>query len=303
MDARLSRIDYNPGNRTPKAVLTTNKINGSVPLTITLTTQGTYDPEDDKLTYQLFYTDQVLKSADGIFSITLDKPGIYRPQLTVTDAKGNKATAEVMVMAGNEPPSIAIHVDPAEEFVATNKEVKYKVLVTDKEDQDKITESDVVITFDYLAEGYDITQIAMGHQRPALPGKALIAQSDCKSCHLIDTKSAGPAYREIAKKYKDKTGAMSLLADKIIKGGAGVWGETPMAAHPQISQEEALQMVEYILSLADEKEVKRLPMNGTVKTGKANKGIYILTASYEDKGAAGLPSLSASKTLILKVKE
>ena len=118
-----------------------------------------------------------------------------------------------------------------------------------------------------------MTQIAQGHQMPTaeLPGKALVEKSDCKSCHIIDQKSAGPSYKDIAGKYKAQEGAVNLLAAKIIKGGAGVWGTTEMAAHPQISVEDAKKMVEYILSLDENKVVKKLPLSGAAIPGKEER--------------------------------
>ena len=80
-------------------------------------------------------------------------------------------------------------------------------------------------------------------------GKALIAKSDCFACHKTDTRLVGPAYAEVAEKYSDTEENFSKLADKIINGGAGVWGEIPMAPHPTISSSEAKKMAQYILSL------------------------------------------------------
>jgi cytochrome c len=302
MDARLSRIDFNSGNRKPQPKLQTKNSVGSVPLTVTFSSHGTYDPESDPLTYELTYDDQTLSSKDGKFVVTFEKPGVYKPVLTVTDSKGQSSETEVMVLAGNEPPSIEIILDRQADVITPETELKYKIMIHDKEDQDKISMETVMVTFDYLADGYDLTQISQGHQRPELPGKTLIAQSDCKSCHLIHTKSAGPGYLAIAQRYKNQSGAMNLLAGKIIKGGGGVWGDTPMAAHPQVSQEDALQMVEYIFSLDEKKDQQKLPLEGIVKTGKQSRGVYVFSASYEDKGAPGLPSQQASQTVVLKVQ-
>jgi len=80
-------------------------------------------------------------------------------------------------------------------------------------------------------------------------GKALIEASDCRTCHKDDQKLIGPAYKEVAKKYESNSTNISMLADKIMKGGQGVWGEIPMAAHPNISKEDAEAMVEYILTI------------------------------------------------------
>ena len=77
----------------------------------------------------------------------------------------------------------------------------------------------------------------------------LIAQSDCLTCHKVEEKLVGPAYRDVAKKYASDDQTKTLLAEKIIKGGKGVWGEIPMTPHPQISEADAKIMVTYILSL------------------------------------------------------
>lgn len=78
-------------------------------------------------------------------------------------------------------------------------------------------------------------------------GLALIAKSDCLTCHNVDTKVTGPAYRDVAAKYTSAD--VSMLADKIVKGGQGVWGPIPMTPHPGVSQADAEQMVKYILLL------------------------------------------------------
>jgi cytochrome c len=80
-------------------------------------------------------------------------------------------------------------------------------------------------------------------------GLALVAQSDCLTCHKVDEKNIGPAYREIATKYDSTKENIELLAGKIRKGGSGVWGTIPMTPHPQISEEDAKAMVRYIFTL------------------------------------------------------
>lgn len=81
-------------------------------------------------------------------------------------------------------------------------------------------------------------------------GLALVANSDCATCHKIDEKMTGPSYRDIAAKYANATDAqVTEVAQKIIKGGSGNWGEIPMTAHPAISEADAVAMVQYILLL------------------------------------------------------
>lgn len=80
-------------------------------------------------------------------------------------------------------------------------------------------------------------------------GLALIGKSDCFSCHKVSEKIVGPAYQEVADRYAGKPGIEDSLAGKIINGGAGNWGEVPMTPHPNLSKEDAVAMVKYILLL------------------------------------------------------
>ena len=77
----------------------------------------------------------------------------------------------------------------------------------------------------------------------------IIANSDCRTCHLIDEKSQGPAWRDVANKYAGQDTAVRYLADKIIAGGSGVWGTIPMAPHPTMSREDAETLAQYVLLL------------------------------------------------------
>jgi cytochrome c len=81
------------------------------------------------------------------------------------------------------------------------------------------------------------------------PGAKLIAASDCLTCHKVDTKVIGPAYKDVAAKYPATEANIDTLANKVIKGGKGHWGDIPMAAHPALSVADAKTMVTYILSL------------------------------------------------------
>jgi cytochrome c len=84
-------------------------------------------------------------------------------------------------------------------------------------------------------------------------GLNLVAKSDCLGCHKTNEVSIGPAYNLIGQKYENTEANIALLADKIINGGSGVWGAVPMAAHNNISKEDATAMVKYIMLLKDEK--------------------------------------------------
>jgi len=89
---------------------------------------------------------------------------------------------------------------------------------------------------------------------PIKEGEQLVAQSDCKTCHHPVNKIIGPGHTEVAKKYEFTEANVKLLADHIIKGSVGVWGEIPMNPHPDLSVEDAEKMARYVLSLDGEKE-------------------------------------------------
>ncbi len=73
------------------------------------------------------------------------------------------------------------------------------------------------------------------------------AKSDCITCHKIDEKLIGPSYKEIAVKYAANAEEMiPNLAQKILLGGSGVWGEVPMTPHPALTKEEAETLIKYI---------------------------------------------------------
>jgi len=80
-------------------------------------------------------------------------------------------------------------------------------------------------------------------------GSKLIAVNDCLTCHKINEKSFGPSYMQIAEKYDFNQGNIENLADRIIKGGKGLWGENAMNPHPNLTEPEAQAMCRYILSL------------------------------------------------------
>lgn len=81
-------------------------------------------------------------------------------------------------------------------------------------------------------------------------GLALVGKSDCLTCHKVNEASTGPAYADVAAKYPDAADTtITRLANTIIKGGSGIWGSVPMTPHPAISEEDAKQMVKYVLLL------------------------------------------------------
>jgi cytochrome c len=90
----------------------------------------------------------------------------------------------------------------------------------------------------------------VGVQANAADATALGQKSGCFACHSVDKKVLGPAYKDVAAKYKgDKTAEAKLVA-KVKVGGSGVWGPMPMPANsPQVKDEDIKSIVQWILSL------------------------------------------------------
>ena len=84
---------------------------------------------------------------------------------------------------------------------------------------------------------------------PAFANADLAQKKNCMACHSVDKKVLGPAYKEVAAKYAGEKDAAATLVQKVLKGGAGVWGPVPMPANPQVSEAEAKQLVAWVLSL------------------------------------------------------
>ncbi|MVM31656.1 PKD domain-containing protein [Spirosoma sp. HMF4905] len=303
-DARLSHITYNAGNRKPVAVANANKTVGAAPLVVKFDSKGSMDYDGDALKYEWSFGKGAPSQTTANPTVTFSKPGTYPATLKVTDAAGNVATKAMEIKVGNDEPKVEVAVAGNKTFYFPDKPVKYAVKVVDKEDgtlQKGISPDDVTMTIDYL-EGFDKTMLAQGHQANTgnSTGKRLMELSDCKACHSIDQKSIGPAYIEVAKKYKGSQ-VESKLVRKIISGGGGVWGEQAMSAHPQLKESEVTDMVRYILSLADEKPANRKPIAGDyVPVQQKKDGSYILTASYTDRGNGVIGPLTGSTSLALR---
>lgn len=316
-NARLVRIEYNSGNRKPVVEVLASKKSGALPFKTQLLSTGTKDYDGDQLQYEWKVVGggqtKTLKEANP--ALTLTKAGTYKATLTVTDAAGAKASKTLDLKVGNEPPAVAIDLAGANKtFYFPGSKLNYAVKVQDKEDGSlgtgKITPAQVAVSIDYLPLGFDAIDAA-STQRGAdaaaftSTGQILLGKNDCKSCHMPNKRSVGPSYLEVAQRYKGKPGAVENLAQKVIKGGAGVWGDHAMSAHPQLSVADSRAIVEYILTTGDKKaNVKSMPVKGTYATKPAEeqkeKGTYILRAAYRDKGTAAMSPLVGEEVVVLR---
>ena len=96
---------------------------------------------------------------------------------------------------------------------------------------------------DSTTSSSDATQVAA-----AGDPKVLIKRYNCVSCHATDKKLLGPAYKEVAAKYKDEAGAADTLVAKVKEGGSGVWGAIPMPPNPGVPDGDVRLIVDWILA-------------------------------------------------------
>jgi cytochrome c len=77
--------------------------------------------------------------------------------------------------------------------------------------------------------------------------EALAKAKNCMACHAVDKKLVGPAYKDVAAKYKADKGAVAMLAGKIKAGGKGAWGEVPMPPN-NVTPEEATKLATWVMA-------------------------------------------------------
>jgi cytochrome c len=306
-DAGLSRVDFIPGNRPPKiAKLSVDKNAGALPFTVKVSVDAV-DPEKDKMTYSWTMGDGTTKeTTTPELEYTYNRVGDFGISVQASDKNGAATKSEtVQVYAGNTTPEVDITINGNRTFYFPGKPVVYSVTATDNEDS-AILSSNFFVSADYI-EGTDLAAIPQGHQQgeASITGKSLVQSLDCKSCHKEAEKSIGPAYVDVAKRYQDDPNAKAYLTDKIIKGGGGVWGEVAMAAHPSLPHSDIDQIVNWIMSLTDNKAVKKsLPQKGSLQAslGKAPKdnGVLSLSASYTDAGGNNIKALTGRVTTLLR---
>jgi cytochrome c len=85
----------------------------------------------------------------------------------------------------------------------------------------------------------------------AQASEELAKKYNCLACHQADKKLVGPAYKDVAAKYKGQADAPALLAEKIKKGGVGVWGQIPMPPNPNVPDADVEILAAWILGMAE----------------------------------------------------
>lgn len=309
-DAKLVRIDYHAGNRAPVAVIKAGgQTTGAAPMVVNFSAEDSYDYDlNDELEYTWILDAEKDVEVSGLtaqHNFTI--PGRHKVALKVIDSHGESSTAEIEVQVGNDLAEILFETEGNKSFYKPEEPFTYTVTVNDSEDGsvgNGISTEKVSVTLHYLPKEEKI-QSALQRDNLAptnfFGGLELINQSDCKACHHQTETSVGPSYEKIAVRYQDQSEALNLLAEKIVEGGSGNWGETAMSAHPQLSEEEAREMVKYILSLAGDSNWKdQLPLQGSFIPKGDSTGNYLLHVAYEDRGGKVIGPLTSRKIFIIR---
>jgi len=99
------------------------------------------------------------------------------------------------------------------------------------------------------AAGISLVTAGGAHAADAAASEALLKKNACTACHAIDKKMVGPAYKDVANKYRGQKDIEAKLVEKVKKGGTGVWGSIPMPPNAAVSDADIKTMVQYVLSL------------------------------------------------------
>lgn len=302
----LSKIVYNRKNRSPKIALSHSATEGGLPYSIKFSTTGTYDPDGDSLAFNWSYIN--LNNPSKKYDVGHEKnptlafenAGKYEIELEVVDSKNVKQSKSISISVGNEKPNVKLNITGNQYFYWANRNITFSSLASDKEDGTNLSPT---TTIDAVHN--ENINSELDYNSVFKRGKFLVQNSDCKSCHARNDKSVGPSFWQISQKYNNSDENVAMLAQKVIQGGTGVWGNSPMSAHPQLSADQTSLMIKYILA---HKNIQNLPVlkqsNYSFQLDNAiigDENIFIkLKSSYADKGANGMPTASHTDSLILK---
>lgn len=314
-EAKLVRIEFEAGNRKPIAAVATSKDGGVPPFEVTLSSAGTKDYDGDALRYrwEVFGpagAPRVFEEANPV--VKFEQPGAHVAKLTVTDPSGASDSKSVPVISGNEPPAVAVKVRGNETFYFPGQPFAYAVEVGDREDgtlaSGKIPKERVSLSIDYVPEGFDLASLKglpRGEEAAAkFPvAQALITKGNCKACHLVEGKLVGPSFGDIARKYAKDGEAGARLAQKVVTGGAGVWGQLAMPPNAHVNESEAATILKYVFSLADP-NASQLALAGDftpkLPAGDTGRGSVVVRAVYTDQGEEQAPPLTGENLRVLR---
>lgn len=299
-DSQLIRLSYQWGNLAPVVKAEVKPAAGAAPLTVTLSAEGTFDPEGDALHYEwLLQPNKKLLSEAAAATVQLTEAGDARIELRVTDSHGNLSATTRTAVVGNAPPVVTIESPHDGDFFTPGKPIAFKVRVADFEDGDS-AKTPEALAFKVLVTG---SLDAGGAIEPAL---AMMKASDCFNCHQVEQKLVGPAYLEVAEKYRNDPAALEASVQRVMKGSSGVWGPIPMLPHATHTADEIHQMVRWVFALKRGESTTSFArgLSGELTPPKGKEGkAYTLDAAFTDNGKAPASPLTGHATASLRSRK
>lgn len=191
----------------------------------------------------------------------------------------------------NSPPVVKIISPKNNSVFDSDAPVTYKITVSDKEDGD--SKFDEINAKEVLLEVRRVIKSKPTSNKVGTNdlGLTVIMTSNCINCHNFNSKSIGPSFYEINKKYPITKANTDTLIKRIREGSSGIWGrKEKMPTHPELTVAETKSAVLWILKNAADPNVSYYAgLEGFFRINPATKGTYILTASYTDHGLKDVP--------------
>lgn len=304
----LYRIRYEYGNRAPELAIELSDSVVAPGQEVVLDVSASTDPDGDNLNIFLQQSQAWEQVKAGRATLKFDKAGIYKVKVKATDAYGKSSIEDTKIIVGNTYPKVQLRLKSSNEtFYWAGAEIGYQMEVEDA-DEPTIDWRSAACSLSFLKPSLKDKKVTAAHSASSGPitmdSHPLIAASDCKACHDIRKKSVGPPFVAIAQKYATiSEWQYNQLAEKIIKGGAGVWGDHAMSAHPQVYTSDAISMVKWIIGLQALEESSTTSMalpGGTLVVPQNETRNLVFEASYTDKGTNGIGRLRKSQTKTLR---
>jgi cytochrome c len=300
-DARLVKISYQWGNLAPVAKAAVSPAAGREPLTVALSAEGSKDYEGDALAFAWrVLPDSNVVSRAANPRITLDQPGNYVAELTVSDAQGASARSRVPITVGNALPEVRFITPQDGDFFTPGRPVPFRIAVKDVEDGDSAYHEEFLEARTFVSAQWLRRE---GREEAADPGLALMRQSDCFNCHAVNTKIVGPPFLEVASRYRGQAGALDATVQRVIKGSSGVWGETPMLPHESLTTDQVQLMVRWVFGLKPGQASDGLVrgLTGELAAPADDRVRFaLLEATYVDSGRAPAGSLTGKASVKLR---
>ncbi len=312
-DAKLVRLDYVRGNRTPMAIAVVENNIGREPLTVELDARASKDKDGDSLSYRwrAILTSAVQQNvrdlgSEAVSTATFDQPGVYTLELQVSDPSGAVSISTQPVIVGNARPVVEFLSPRDGDFFSPDEPISYQLVIHDFEDGT----SDFETAEDKGLEAIDLTAPSRTFVRAEAisaqhgssndpPGLALMRHSDCFNCHAIARPLVGPMFVDIANKYRDQPQQVEISVNRVFQGSTGVWGKVAMLPHGQHSREQVQQMVEYVFSIqADYHDASAQGLRNSIPIPTDAQTLR-LEASYTDLGRATIPALTGTGAITL----